>query len=109
MTTYSKDHMYKLCQDHLKKYVLVETVNGEKIEGVIIDLDDNHVYLVVPDQSSYNQSSFRQFGVPSPYGFGYNPYYQPYGYGYGYPPGRVGLRRLILPLTAIAALSLIPW
>jgi len=109
VNTYSKDHMYKLCQDHLKKYVLIETVNGDRIEGVIIDLDDEHVYLVIPDQthSQFNQSSFRQFGPPYPHGGGYYPY--GYGYGYGYPPGRFALRRLILPLTTIAALSLIPW
>ncbi|GEL76894.1 hypothetical protein [Tenuibacillus multivorans] len=91
MNTYSKGHMYNLCKSHMKQNVLVETHQGEQIHGVIIDMDDDHVYIVTPVMLDQH----RQF---SPYG---------YGYGYGYPG--FGLRRLILPLTAIAALSLLPW
>lgn len=104
MHTYSKDHMYKLCQKHLKQYVLIETNFGEKIDGVIIDLDDENVYLVVPVQSMEPmQHHYRQFGPYGGFGYGFGPY----GYGFGYPGFR--LRRIILPLTAIAALSLLPW
>ncbi|TSJ65530.1 hypothetical protein FPQ13_06910 [Allobacillus salarius] len=87
--------MYALCHKHMKQYVLIETVHGEKIDGVIMDLDDDHVYLIIP---KYNTFETRQWGYYGP-GYGYPPY--------GYRPG--GLGRLILPLTAIAALSLIPW
>ncbi len=87
--------MYELCQKHMRKYVALETVHGEKIEGVIIDLDDQHVYLIVPN---YEMNNMRQWGYYGGYG-----YYPPYGYR------PRGLQRLILPLTAIAALSLLPW
>ncbi|MGM8214672.1 hypothetical protein ACLIA0_03755 [Bacillaceae bacterium W0354] len=105
MHTYSKDHMYNLCEKHLKQYVLIETNHGEKIEGVIIDLDGDNVHLVTPAYPVMGQHMERQFG---PFGYGYGYGYPYGGYGYGYP-GRYGLRRLILPLTAIAALSLLPW
>lgn len=101
MTAHTKNHMYNLCKNNMKQYVLVETIHGEKIDGVIIDLDDDHVYLVTAAHQSMNFEPYRQFGW---YG------YPPFGYGpYGFPPGGYGLTRLILPLTAIAALSLLPW
>ncbi|WP_077623071.1 hypothetical protein [Sediminibacillus massiliensis] len=51
------------------------------------------------------QQDYRQFGwgYPGYGGFGYG---YP-GYGYGYPGRR--FRRLVLPLTALAALSALPW
>ncbi|WP_246247562.1 hypothetical protein [Piscibacillus halophilus] len=82
----------------MKQYVLVETQQGEQLQGVIVDMDDENVYLVTPVIHQEQRN-------PYAYGYGYG---SPYGYGYGYPPS-VGLRRLILPLTAIAALSLLPW
>ncbi|RPF52095.1 hypothetical protein [Aquisalibacillus elongatus] len=98
MNTYSKDHIQNLCKSHMNQYVLIETNQGEQLQGVIVDLDDDHVYVVTPVIHNQDQ---RQFYPYSGY-YGY-PYY-------GYPQGPgVGLRRLILPLTAIAALSLLPW
>ncbi|WP_420795499.1 hypothetical protein [Halalkalibacillus sediminis] len=96
MNQQSMSHPYNLCKNHMKQYVLIQTVDGQQIEGVIIDLDEDHVYLVTSGEGME-----RQFypGFGGPYG---------YGSGFGYPYGG-GLRRLILPLTAIAALSLLPW
>lgn len=107
---YHHQHMYELCKNHMHSYVLVEMTDGSKIDGIITGLDDEHVYMAVPitdheldQQSPYymQQSGQRQFGFP-----GYGP-----GYGYGYPgygpPRR--FRRLVLPLAALAALSILPW
>ena len=95
MSQQQSSPMYALCRKHMKQYVLIETVHGEKIDGVIMDLDDDHVYLIIPNVNTFEK---RQWGYYGP-GYGYPPY--------GHRPG--GLRRLILPLTAIAALSLLPW
>lgn len=105
MNTYSKDHMYNLCKNHMKQYVLVETTQGEQLQGVIVDMDDENVYLVTPVMQEPHRNPYGY----SP-GYGY-PFYGPgFGYNYGYPYSpNIGLRRLILPLTAIAALSLVPW
>ena len=108
-------HMYELCKNHMQSYVLVEMTDGSKVDGIITGLDDEHVYMAVPingnemDQPSpyhtHQQPGHRQFGYP-----GYGPGYG-YGYGFGYPgfgrPRR--FQRLVLPLAALAALSILPW
>ncbi|MFD2639392.1 hypothetical protein [Piscibacillus salipiscarius] len=101
MNTYSKDHIYNLCKSHLKQYVLIETNQGEQIQGVIVDMDDDNVYLITPVM---HEPQRNPYGYSS---YGY-PFYGP-GYGYYPYPQNFGLRRLILPLTAVAALSLLPW
>lgn len=120
-------HIYDLCKEHMHSYVLVEMTDGMKFDGIVTGLDDEHVFFAVPidpqDQSyQINEShSYRQFGYGSGPGYGYsypgygsgpgysysNPGYGYPPYNYGYPGGR--FRRLVLPLTAIAALSLLPW
>jgi|SRR5699024_8714416 len=101
-----RNSMYELCKDHMHAYVLAEMVDGTAIDGIITGLDEENVYFAVPidySEESFQptDSSYRQFGGwygPGP-GFGYP--------GYGYPRRR--FRRLILPLTALAALSILPW
>lgn len=113
------NHIYDLCKRYMHSYVLAETVDGSKVDGIITGLDNEYVYFAVPINSTeqlshQNESqSYRQFGpgYGPGYGLGYGPGYD-YGPGYGYPGyGYSGspFRRLILPLTAIAALSLLPW
>lgn len=99
-------HIYDLCKKHMHAYVLAEMVDGSKLDGIITGLDDEYVYFAVPiDQNDHSPDYpspdyHRQFGYPG-YGYGYP------GYGYGYPPRR--FRRLILPLAALTALSVLPW
>ncbi|MDY0406185.1 hypothetical protein P5G51_013000 [Virgibacillus sp. 179-BFC.A HS] len=104
-------HIYDLCKEYMHAYVLVETSSGEKVDGIITGLDDEYVYMAVPigggeleiESPSMDESRF--FGYPPHPGFG--------GYGYGYYGGgyypRPRFRRVILPLVAIAALTLLPW
>lgn len=98
-------HLYSKCKSYMNKYVLAETHDGQKFDGIIVDVDVNYVTLAVPMTGSSTDSQQpmmeeRIFGWGYPYG-----YFPPYGYGYY--PGR--FRRLVLPLTALAALSLLPW
>ncbi|HEX6593642.1 MAG TPA: hypothetical protein VF095_03525 [Bacillota bacterium] len=108
-------HIYNLCKEHMHSYVLAEMKDGSKVDGIITGLDDEYVYFAVPIEGEnmparpilddYN----RQFGFPG-YGYGYGGYGFPsYGYfgPYGFPPRR--FRRLVLPLAALAALSILPW
>ena len=120
--TENYNHIYDLCKKYMHSYVLAETVNGEQVDGIITGVDDENVYMAVPNdytspdvlqahqqgghfQQYRDKEDQRQFGYYGYPGYGYG------GYGYGgpyYSPGP-RFRRLILPLTAIAALSLLPW
>lgn len=55
-------HIYDLCKDHMHAYVLVETKDGAKFDGIITGLDEEHVYFAVPvgqDQLSQTQGQMR--------------------------------------------------
>lgn len=96
-------NIYETCKQHMHSYVLVETTDGMKIDGIITGLDEENVYLAVPVnpyQESIEQNP-NQFG-PYP-----DPYYRP-GSRFGYVPRR-RFRRQIIPLALLAALSLLPW
>lgn len=103
--------MYEQCKKHIHAYVLLETVDGMNIDGIITGLDDEYVYVAAPNDvysQTTAQTNDRQFFYPGygfDYGFGWPGYGFP-GYGYG-RPGR--FRRLVLPLAALAAISLLPW
>lgn len=109
-------HMYDLCKQHMHSYVLAETHDGSKLDGIITGLDDEYVYMAIPLEHHESQGAMmpnnynheRQFGYGYP-GYGYSGYgYPGYGYeGYGYPKRR--FRRLVLPLAALTALSILPW
>ncbi|PAV29208.1 hypothetical protein CIL05_12485 [Virgibacillus profundi] len=102
-------HIYDLCKKHMHSYVLAEMVDGSKLDGIITGLDEEYVYFAVPiDQNQHQSPDYppnendRQFGYGYPgYGYGYP------GYGYGRPPRR--FNRLILPLAALTALTVLPW
>ncbi|MBU5595222.1 hypothetical protein KQI76_08600 [Amphibacillus sp. MSJ-3] len=82
-----QDHIYDLCKQHMNKHVLLQTTSGEQINGIIMNFDDENVYLAVPARSNDLQVENRQY---NPYGGG--PMYPPsphpqYGGGPPYPPG----------------------
>lgn len=101
--TQSKN-IYELCKEHIHAYVLAEMTDGTKIDGIITGLDDEYVYFAVP--IDHAAQSFQETDLSNrQYWGGYGP---GYGYpGYGYPRRR--FNRLIIPLAAIAALSILPW
>ncbi|WP_083443574.1 hypothetical protein [Ornithinibacillus contaminans] len=108
----NKKHMYDLCKSHVHAYVLAQLEDGTSFDGIITGVDDEYVYFAVPiEGESYQQ--------PMPYTpdqrqFGYGGWYGGYPGGYGYPgygyygPGN-RFRRLVLPLAALTALSILPW
>jgi len=102
-------HIYDLCKKHMHAYVLVEMVDGAKVDGIITGLDNEYVYFAVPiehdNYSAYQESMMKPFDMRQYWG-GYPGYGPGYGYGY-YPPRR--FERLVLPLAALATLSLLPW
>jgi len=97
---HSYQDIYETCKKHMHSYVLVETTDGLKTDGIITGLDEENLYMAVPIESSQGQIG------NNPNQYGRNPYpgYRP---GYGYPRRR--FRRLIIPLAFLATLSLLPW
>jgi len=117
---YDYQHIYDLCKKHMHAYVLAELSDGTSVDGIVTGLDDENVILAVPYDATntpyqaYAGQDDRQFGnYPYGYpGYGYPGYgYPSYGfgpgYGYGYPRRR--FQRLVLPLAALTALTLLPW
>lgn len=104
------NQMYDQCKKYMHAYVLAETVEGTSVDGIITGLDDEFVYFAVPNDNHASTTAtmnntghdYRQFGG---YGYGY-PGYGYGGYGYGRPSP---FRRLVLPLAALTALTLLPW
>jgi hypothetical protein len=90
----------KLCDAHMHRYVAVKMADGSLYDGIVEHVDDHWVCLAVPGAAAQPARAF--FPVPFYGGFG------PWGYGGFYPfPRR--FRRLVLPLAALLALSLLPY
>lgn len=87
--------IYDTCKRHMHSYVLIETTDGFKTDGIITGLDDTNIYLAVPIS---NQSGKRRGNTNSAQQFNHHPYF---------PPRR--FRRIIIPLAILATLSLLPW
>ncbi|UOR13823.1 hypothetical protein [Halobacillus amylolyticus] len=99
------EHMFHLCKQHMNKKVHIQTVFGDSFKGFIDHVDGENVHLSLANQHHENNS--RQWGYGYGPGYGYGGYGFP-GYGYGgYGGFGGGVGRLILPLTAIAALSVL--
>ena len=120
-------HMYDLCKQHMHSYVLVESHDGLKVDGIITGVDDEYVYMAVPIEQ---QTGYEHWESPSPNHYqNWNRYGYPgagYPVGPGFGAGGFGgggfggyggagygrprrFRRLVLPLAGLAALSLLPW
>ncbi|GAA0433116.1 hypothetical protein GCM10008983_07200 [Lentibacillus halophilus] len=121
---YNQQHTYDMCKNHMHAYVLVEVNDGTQVDGIITGLDNDYVYMAVPigqepaydsnwrpnefdgfgyGYSGYGYGGYPGYGYPGP-GYGGSP---GYGYGGNYRPRR--FRRLVLPLAALTALSVLPW
>ncbi|SEU03383.1 hypothetical protein SAMN05421676_11542 [Salinibacillus kushneri] len=98
--------LYSLCKSHMNKYVLAETTDGRQFDGIIINVDVENVILAVPIESD-NLSMYQDAQMAGQRQWGYYGSNPPYEYGYyGYRPR---FRRLVLPLAALTALSVLPW
>jgi small nuclear ribonucleoprotein (snRNP)-like protein len=127
--------MKTMCKHHMHRYVLVQLNDGRDYDGIVEHVDDQNVYLAVPvgrvdtgnreeensgdkgvgnNQRNNDESDQRINGWYGGYpGFGYGRPGYSYGFpGYGYYPGygrRGRFQRLILPLAALTALSILPY
>lgn len=115
----NQPNMYDICKNHLYRYVLVQTTDQQSFDGIVENVDETNLYLAVPEGEVEGVASNEERllgGLGYGPGFGYGPglgYGAGYGYpGYGYPyypRPRRRFRRLILPLAALTALTLLPY
>ncbi len=88
---------YHACMQHMNKPVLIETMNGQTIQGTIVNVDNQYVYLQPAAAGNRNYP----YG-PGPFPF-YGPYPTPYPYGLGpYNP----YAQAILPLALFDLLAI---
>ena len=50
------EQLVQLCHQHINKYVVLQTTDGQQIDGIIESLDQNNVYVIVPMESGMNQA-----------------------------------------------------
>lgn len=106
---HSYKQIYDLCKQHMHAYVLAEAADGSKFDGIITGLDDEYAYFAAPIDSNEPFPLAREADPTDERQFGY-PYFGAYGYpGYGFYGPRRRFRRLVLPLAALTAISLLPW
>ncbi|MGJ7921066.1 hypothetical protein [Neobacillus sp. LXY-4] len=77
------------CQRYMNYYVVGQMADGSQVEGIVEDMDDQNVTMLVPEMVEDGDDS-RQFGL-DPYG-GFDGGYGGYG-GYGGGYGRRRFRR----------------
>jgi hypothetical protein len=128
MGMHQTQNMHDVCKNHMYRYVMVQTADQQVFDGIVENVDETNLYLAVPTGETMQREDgneerlyggvglgygaglgFPGYGYPG-YGFpGYGfPGYGFPGYGYPFRPRR-RFQRLILPLAAITALSLLPY
>src|SRR5690625_853565 len=89
--------IYDACKRHMHSYVLIETTDGFKTDGILTGLDEKNVDLAVPvgehkkNKKNTKYSKSCQNNYPRP----------------DVTPRR--FRRIIIPLAVLATLTLFPW
>lgn len=119
-----QQNTYDICKNHLYRYVLVQTADQQSYDGIVENVDETNLYLAVPEGEALERDLSNDerllggggFGPGPGYGGGYGypgigiPGYGYPGYGYPYyPRPRRRFRRLVLPLAALTALTLLPY
>ncbi|MFD2369118.1 hypothetical protein ACFSO0_03870 [Brevibacillus sp. GCM10020057] len=84
-----RHNVHNVIKDHLEKKVRIEAIDGQIFEGVIVDYDDQNVYVEVEDpDAEIDDLEVEEVASRQPYGGdwgggypGWNPYGGPSPYG----------------------------
>ncbi|WP_429843068.1 hypothetical protein [Brevibacillus sp. FIR094] len=93
-----RENVHNICKEHVEKKVRIEAIDGQVFEGVIVDYDDQNVYVEVVDQDAgeeeeevFDEYEYENYENYEDYE-DYNPYQvmevanrQPYGGWEQYP------------------------
>lgn len=100
-------HLHDHCHRYMNHHVLLRRTDGVTIDGIIVNVDIDHVTVLigedVMDREEPNTVDYRQYGAYGGYDDDDN--------GYGRPRRRRyrRYRPHVLPLAALAGLSLFPY
>lgn len=95
-----KEHAKHTCKQLVNHKVKVLTIDGESIEGIVVNVDDHYVFLQVEDQRGFYPGGYGPGGGGHGHGHGYGP-----GPGWG-PPGHGPNPNVILPLALFNLLTI---
>ncbi|WP_258000393.1 hypothetical protein [Bacillus sp. Marseille-P3661] len=85
------------CKKYMHHYVNMQTQDGMQFDGIIDGMDQENVYMLVPDGDEETMDERFGVGFGVPYGYGF-----PWGYGYGgYPRRFRRFRRHRFPFYSI--------
>jgi hypothetical protein len=76
-----QEKVYNACAQYMNQHVLVETLDGQTVQGTIVNVDNNHVYIQ-PAASDHRQYPYTPYPYlypqpyPQPGPYPYNPYAQ---------------------------------
>lgn len=59
------------CQKYMNYHVVGQMTDGSQVEGIVEDMDDEGVTMLVPEMVEEEGSDTRQFGVYGGYGGGF--------------------------------------
>ncbi|WP_432776147.1 hypothetical protein AAFJ72_03975 [Brevibacillus gelatini] len=80
-----RENVQNICKEHIEKKVRIEAIDGQVFEGVIVDIDDQNVYVEVDDPDAEEDGyEIEEVASRKSHGDwdGY-PNWTPYGYPYG--------------------------
>lgn len=103
------------CLKHMHRYVGVWVKDGTMYDGIVEHVDDEKLYLAVPIGGGSEMENVNLPYPPKSCGCGsrafvpFFPYVPFPAFGYPFPHGRRRFNRLILPLAALTAISLLPY
>lgn len=102
-------HIYDMCEQHMHAYVLLEMKDGMETDGIITGIDHENVYVAVPTGGEGQSGMRNEYSDERQYGYHYGgPSHGGY-YGGGYYGRPRRFNRLIVPLAALTAITLLPW
>ncbi|MED4569938.1 hypothetical protein P9302_10665 [Brevibacillus agri] len=80
-----RENVHNICKEHVEKKVRIEAIDGQIFEGVIVDFDDQNVYVEVDDPDAEEDDyEFEEVASRKSHGdWGMYPDWTPYGYPYG--------------------------
>ncbi|MEC0275419.1 hypothetical protein [Peribacillus frigoritolerans] len=71
--SYQPDDIKKLCRKYMNYHVIGQLSDGSQVDGIIDDMDEESVTMLVPEEFDVEQGNRQQYG----YGDDYDDYGRP--------------------------------
>lgn len=71
----TRERLQQICTQCMNRPVRVQMENGQMVEGMVANVDQNYLYLSVPDMSHATCHSCQQQRIYPFSPYGYSPYY----------------------------------